>query len=214
VKTDELVSLLATGTEAVDMRLATRRFLVAVLGGTAIATLLTSAWLGLRPTLVRDLTVPMFWVKESFCAALGVAGLVAAFRAGRPGARLGWVWAASVATPVIVLWLLAAVALLVADPGNRTELIFGHTANVCSVCIALISTPLFVGVFAAMRAFAPTRLRLAGAAGGFAAGSVGALVYSLHCPELAAPFLGLWYVLGILIPTVVGAGVGAHVLRW
>jgi len=214
VKTDELISLLATGTEAVDARLPVRRFFVAVLAGMIVATLLTSAWLGVRPTLVRDFPVPMFWVKESFCASLGVAGLVAAFRVGRPGFHLGWVWAAAVATPVIVLWLLAAAALLVADPGSRSELIFGHTARVCSVRIALISIPLFVGVFAAMRGFAPTRLRLAGAAGGFAAGSVGALVYSLHCPELAAPFLGLWYVMGILIPTAVGAWVGAQALRW
>jgi hypothetical protein len=61
---------------------------------------------------------------------------------------------------------------------------------------------------------APTRLRLAGAAAGFAAGAVGALVYSVHCPELAAPFLGVWYLLGILIPTAVGALLGPRLLHW
>ncbi len=93
-------------------------------------------------------------------------------------------------------------------------MIFGQTAGVCPFRIALISTPLFVGIFWAIRGLAPTRLRLAGAAGGFAAGSLGALVYSLHCPELAAPFLGIWYVLGIAIPTAVGAWAGPRLLRW
>ena len=213
MRTDELVSLLATGTEAVDTRLPMRRYLIAVLAGTAIATLLTSGWLGLRPTLARDLSVPMFWAKEAFCAALGAAGLVAVARLARPGCRLGWVRAA-VAAPVVAMWLLAAAALLAADPQNRSELILGQTAAVCPFRIALISTPLFVAMFAAMRGLAPTRLRLAGAAGGFAAGSVGALAYSLHCPELAAPFLAIWYVLGMLIPTAVGAWAGPHLLRW
>jgi hypothetical protein len=65
-----------------------------------------------------------------------------------------------------------------------------------------------------MKGFAPTRLRLAGAAAGLAAGATGAAVYSLHCPELAAPFLGTWYVIGVLIPTAAGALIGPRVLRW
>ena len=65
-----------------------------------------------------------------------------------------------------------------------------------------------------MKGLAPTRLRLAGAAAGFAAGAIGALVYTLHCPELDAPFLAVWYVSGMLIPTVVGAFVGPRLLRW
>ena len=106
MNTDELVSLLATGSEPVDTRLPMRRYLIAVVAGTAVATLLTAEWLGFRPTLVRDLSVPMFWAKEAFCAGLGAAGLVAVARLARPGSRLGWVRAA-VAAPVIAMWLLA-----------------------------------------------------------------------------------------------------------
>jgi hypothetical protein len=213
VNTDELVSLLATGSEAVDTHLPIRRYLIAVLAGTAVAMILTAELLGVRPTLLRDLSVPMFWAKEAFCAALGAAGLVAVARLARPGSRLGWVRVA-VPAPVIAMWLLAAVALLTADPRNRAELIFGQTAVVCPFLVALISSPVFGGIFWAMRGLAPTRLRLAGAAGGFAAGSMGTLAYSLHCPELAAPFLGIWYVLGVLIPTAVGAWAGPRLLHW
>jgi hypothetical protein len=43
---------------------------------------------------------------------------------------------------------------------------------------------------------------------------VGATAYSFHCPELAAPFLGTWYVIGILIPAAAGALLGPRLLRW
>jgi hypothetical protein len=213
VKTEQLASLLATGAEAVDSRWPVRRYLIAVLAGTALAVLINAEWLGLRPTLARDGSVPMFWAKEAFCAALGAAGLVAVARLARPGSRLGRVRLA-LAAPVLAMWVLAAVALLAADAPDRAELIFGQTAGVCPFRIALLSIPLLAGIFWAMRGLAPTRPRLAGAAGGFAAGAMGALVYSLHCPELAAPFLGTWYVLGMLIPTAVGAWVGPRLLRW
>jgi len=39
-------------------------------------------------------------------------------------------------------------------------------------------------------------------------------VYALHCPELAAPFIGLWYLLGVLIPAGIGALIGPRLLRW
>lgn len=65
-----------------------------------------------------------------------------------------------------------------------------------------------------MRGLAPTRLALAGAASGLLAGALGALVYALHCTEIAAPFLGIWYVIGMLIPTAIGALLGPRMLRW
>ena len=61
---------------------------------------------------------------------------------------------------------------------------------------------------------APTHLRRAGALAGFASGASAALVYALHCPELAAPFIGTWYVLGMLIPTLAGALLGERLFRW
>ena len=46
------------------------------------------------------------------------------------------------------------------------------------------------------------------------AGGFGALVYCLHCPEVGAPFVALWYSLGIVLPSAVGALVGPRLLRW
>jgi len=65
-----------------------------------------------------------------------------------------------------------------------------------------------------MRGLAPTRPAQAGGAAGLLAGAAGAAVYALHCPEMAAPFLGIWYVLGMAIPALLGAVLGPRLLRW
>jgi hypothetical protein len=39
-------------------------------------------------------------------------------------------------------------------------------------------------------------------------------MWVLAAMELAASFLGTWYVLGMLIPAVLGALIGPRLLRW
>ena len=213
MKTEDLVSLLSTGTEAVDPGLTSRRWLLALAGGTLIAFLLTAGLLKLNPALWHETTKPMFWVRESYCAVLGVLGFIIVVRLARPGLRLGLA-PMGIPVAVIAMWVLAVVTLVAASPQNRARLILGHTAAVCPFLIALIAAPLLIALLWVMRTLAPTRLRWAGAASGFAAGSIGALVYTLHCPELEAPFLGTWYLLGVLIPTAIGAWLGPRLLRW
>jgi hypothetical protein len=169
--------------------------------------------LGVRSDLVDAAMLPMFWTKVVFVAGLAAAGLVAAMRLSRPGVPLGRAPRALIAL-VVAMWTLAAFQLFNADPALRPELFFGTTWQSCPFGIAVLSMPMFVAVLWAMKGLAPTRLRLAGAAMGFAAGAMGALVYSVHCPELAAPFLGFWYLLGMLIPTAIGMALGPRLLRW
>jgi hypothetical protein len=213
MKTDDLIAMLANEAGAVDTRAPARRHVVAVACGALVAIFLMVVLFGVRPTLFRDAVLPMFWIKAAFCTALAGAGLLAVARLGRPGTPLGYA-PAGVAAPLLLMWILAAVALLGANSEGRSELIFGQTSTVCPLIIALLSAPVFVGLLWAMQSVAPTRPWLAGAAAGLASGAIGALVYTLHCPELAAPFLGIWYVLGMLIPTVVGGCLGPRLLRW
>lgn len=213
MKTDDLVALLATGTAAVDAREARRRALAGLAAGTLAAAAVMFAWLGVNPFL-RDLPgLPMFWVREAFCAVLAVGGALVVARLGRPGATLGRL-PLLLALPIVAMWVLGMVVLVGAPPEERTALIRGVSWTVCSANIAALSLPVFVAVIVWQRRLAPTMLRRAGAAGGFAAGAIGALVYTLHCPELEAPFLGLWYVLGMLVPAAGGALLGPRLLRW
>ena len=90
----------------------------------------------------------------------------------------------------------------------------GSTALQCPANIARTTLPAFIGSLWAMHRMAPTRPALAGAAAGLLAGAIGALGYTFHCTELAAPFLAVWYTLGIGLPAVAGALIGPWWLRW
>lgn len=213
MNTDDLVKMLATGAAVADTGASSRRYAAAILAGLAAAIVLMAALLGLNPELARYVSLPMFWVKVAFPALVALGGLVAAARLSRPGAPLSGLSAALLA-PLAALWVLAGIALATAAPGARMSLVFGDTWAACPLNIAILSAPAFVAILWAMKGLAPTRLRLAGAGAGLLAGALGALVYTLHCPELAAPFLGVWYVLGMLVPAALGALVGPRVLRW
>ncbi len=213
MKTEQLITLLASGVEAVEPHALRRRYALALGWGAFGTTLLLAILLGVRPDLAEAARLPMFWMKLAFPAALAAGALLATLRLSRPGACLGRVPAA-IAAPVLAVWLLAAAALLSAAPAEQHQLIFSATWASCPFTVAALSVPLFGALLWAMKGLAPTQLALAGAAAGLLAGAGGALIYALHCTEMAAPFLGIWYVLGMSIPAAAGAALGPSVLRW
>jgi hypothetical protein len=213
MRTDDLVTLLAHAGGAVEAHAVRRRYAVAVGWGAFGATLLMALTLGVRPDLGEAARLPMFWIKLAFPAAMAGAALLAAVRLSRPGAGL-FRAPLLVAAPVLAMWALAVAALVGAPGGSRAAMLMGFTWSECPWNIALTSVPAFVLALWAMQGLAPTRPALAGAASGLLAGAVGALAYALHCPEMDAPFLAIWYVAGMLIPTAAGAIIGPFVLRW
>lgn len=212
MKTDDLIAMLASDAGAVAPRVWQRRYALALGAGLIGATLLMVLLLGVRPDIADAVRLPMFWVKLAFPATLAAGALLAAVRLSRPGVSLGGAAAVLIA-PVLAIWLLAAVALLGA-PDDRAMLIWGETWAACLVNVPLLAVPAFVAVFWVMTTLAPVRPALAGAAAGLLAGALSAVVYALHCPELAAPFIGVWYLLGMLIPAAAGALIGPRLLRW
>jgi hypothetical protein len=213
MKTDDLISLLATGADAVEPHAAERRYTKAMVVGAIGALLVMLSMMSIRRDLADAAMLPMFWLKIGFVASLVAASLFAVLRLSRPGARIDWV-PRLIAAPVLVMWVIAAYVLIQADPSERADLFFGSTSAYCPYLIALFSVPAFVSVIWAMKGLAPTRPRLAGFAAGLLSGATAALVYCLHCPEIEAPFIGFWYVLGMLIPAGAGALLGRLLLRW
>jgi hypothetical protein len=90
----------------------------------------------------------------------------------------------------------------------------GQSWRICTIKVATLSLPIFTGLLIAFRSFAPTRLRLTGAVAGLAAGAGAATLYGLHCPEVSALFILIWYSLGMLAATAIGALTGPKLLRW
>ncbi|MBI3102963.1 MAG: DUF1109 domain-containing protein [Burkholderiales bacterium] len=213
MKTDDLIALLANDPGPVPRNAIEQRFALALLAGLACALVLMLALFGLNPRLLQDMALPVFWGKLVFAALLAAGCLAVLRRLARPGMGLGHSLAL-LALPPLVLWGLAAVALGQANPGERLPLVLGSTWRSCAFNIAALSVPALAASLWALRGAAPTRLAWAGAGAGLLAGALGALAYALHCPEMAAPFLAVWYLAGMALPTLAGAWLGPRVLRW
>lgn len=213
MKTEELVSMLATGVAPIDRRAQAKCLGVALLLGALGAVILMAVIFGVRPDIGQMVSVPLFWAKLAFSFFLGIAALWMTARVARPGIAAGNARLAA-ALPVLVVWVSAFVVLMSAPAADRPALVLGSTWRVCPFNITLLSIPAFIAIMAALRGLAPTRLRVAGAAGGLLAGTIATLAYSLHCPEMGVAFWAVWYVLGMSIPTIIGALAGPRILRW
>ncbi len=213
MKTDDLITMLATGASHEWTGDPWRRLMLAIGFGTLGSTILMVSAIAVNPEFASVLRLLQFWEKLGFAATIAAASFVIMMRLSQPGARLGMELHALLA-PVAAMWILAGIVLVSADSSERASLFFGKTWKVCPILITMLATPVFAATLWAIRELAPTRLRLAGAAAGLFSGAVGAVVYCFHCPELDAPFIAFWYSLGIVIPAVAGALSGPRLLRW
>ena len=213
MKTDALITLLADGVAPVPRHAAQKRLGIALLVGLPLSLALMQGLLGARHDLMQAALQPMLWIKFLFPVLVALAGFALVQRLARPGVRPGAAWVA-LALPFVVVWSLGLWQWFAAPESDRSALLWGLTWRTCPFGIAAIAAPVFVASMLALKDLAPTRLTLAGAAAGAMSGGAGAAVYALHCPEHGAPFLAVWYVLGIVLMALVGAALGPRLLRW
>lgn len=213
MKTEDLISALAT-----DLPVRTaghlRRQLLGAMTATALAALVGVAlWLGFRPDLAEAATGPVFWSKAAYTLAVAVGAVWLVDRSGRPG---GDVRAPLILLGGILLTVmgLAVVELLTIPSVERVGTLMGRSASVCPLNITLLAGLGAPFVVLATRRFAPERPGLTGAAAGLAAAGLAASLYGLHCPERTAAFVAVWYSLGMALPAMAGAVVGRLIWRW
>jgi len=211
MKTDALIDMLARGPVEVRRISFSRRYGLVLASGAALALVSVAYGLGLHSVSVMGAL--WFWTKVAFAAGVLAPACWLAVRLGRPDASIGWAPVA-ILVPFALLWVGALFQLVMAARDERLDMWLGITWPECPFVIALLALPTFAGLLWTMRQLAPTRLRLAGAAAGVTSGALAALIYALHCPETTAAFVGTWYVLGILMPTALGALIGPRALRW
>lgn len=213
MKTEDLVATLAAQARPVQPAQVARRLQWQLAAAVALSLLLMLALLGPRPDLAAASALPMFWAKLGLPAAVLAAAWLLVRRLGHPGLPLGRA-PLGIALPVLAIWVAGAIVLLRAPAGARMGLVLGQTWLECLLSVPLLALPALALAFAALRRLAPTRPVAAGAAAGLFAGAAGALAYALHCPELEAPFLAVWYVAGMLTPALAGALLARPLLRW
>ena len=212
MRTVDLIELLAGDARAIPRGLVNRKLLAALIAGGLVTFAIVALWLRCQPLLAAA-QQPWFWMKAGYTGLLTLAAVVMVRRLSIPGTRLG---AAPLAAALVLLAMLALGAgqLVATAPGARLALWLGQTWKVCSPLILLLAIPIYAFLIVAIRALAPTRLPLTGAAAGFAAGALAATLYGLHCPEQAAAFAATWYTLGIGAATALGAITGRRLLAW
>jgi hypothetical protein len=212
MRTGDLIADLSGRLEPVRHGALTRSLVLAVLLGTIGSAVLMLSVLGLRHDFARAIVSVGMWTKLAYTFAIAVFGFWLVERAGRPGAELRQP-ARVLLLPVLAIALLAAAQLLAPD-ADVSHLILGHSSRVCAFLVTFTALPALAATFWALRRMAPTRLGLAGLGAGLLAGAVGAFVYSFHCTEGSAPFIGIWYSLGIVLTAVIGGVLGRSLLRW
>ncbi len=213
MNTEELIRQLSSNLSPVPRGALEKRLLLGVAAGFLGSAILLTLWLGLRPDFQTAVTSHAFLIKIFYTTALAVSAIAACIHLMRPDAK-PVLWLAFPLIPVALLGALATAELAGAPREAWSSLIFERSGWACIVRISIISVPAFFGIVWAARNFAPTRLRAAGAAIGFASGSLAAALYALYCIETSASFIFLWYSLAIFIVATLGAFVGPRILRW
>jgi hypothetical protein len=211
--TDELIQSLSAEAPQVAPGAVARRIALGLGLGAVASVALMLVWFGPRRDIAQALGTPMFWMKLGYAA---LTGLIAAFvltRLARPTGKPGRLAALSVA-PFAAVALMAVTRLAQAPPEAHRAMLMGQSAMVCPWRIAAIGLPVLAGAVWAVRGLAPTRLGMAGLAAGAAAGGIGAAVYAIACNETSAPFLAVWYTLGMAAVAAIGALAGSRLLRW
>jgi hypothetical protein len=213
MKTDDLIAVLASDVQPASPNAVARRLGLGLGIGAAVSAAIMVLWLGIRPDFMPAMMTGPFWMK--FAYALSVAALSFGLidRLARPDGE-GGIFGTMILAPLAVMAVLAIYQLVGAPEVLRMKMMLGGSYQVCARNIVILSVPVFLGLFWALRALAPTRLTLAGAVAGLLAGAAGTFIYAFHCTESAAPFVAIWYTLGIAAVGVLGALLGRLMLRW
>ena len=213
VTTDSLIDQLTAEVDPMPARMVETRLTAGLVLGAAATAAAVLLWLGLRPDLAHALYGSTIWMKWAYTLAIALIALIGVARLSRPDAQ-DFVGLWLVLVPVALLAMLAGAQLATTPMGEWQTLCMGDSWRQCSMRVALLSAPIFIGLLWAFRHFAPTRLRLTGAMAGLAAGGIAATLYGFACPETSALFVLTWYSLGMLAATTVGALIGPRALRW
>jgi hypothetical protein len=213
METDALIDRLTKDVRPVPRNRRLVRLSLGIAAGGAVTLTLIALALGIRPDLAIAMHGHTFWMKWGYTISLGIGAVAMTARLARPEAvRLGRFWPLMI--PFLLLAVMGVVEMAQVPTASWLEMWLGQSWKVCPWVLLILAAPIFIGLLWSFRRLAPTRLRAAGAAAGFAAGAWAATLYCLHCPEVSAIFVLTWYTLGMALAAGVGALLGPRFLRW
>ena len=156
MKTEDLITMLATNVEPVDHRQLKRTVGVAVVVGAAVALGAMLLLFGVRADLSATGAVVFLLLKLAFMVALLVPASVYLLRLARPGGERRTPMAVVVA-PFVAIILLAAISLAFAPITYWDDMIVGDRWLECLVSIPVIAIVPFAAIIWARRLTRPGR---------------------------------------------------------
>lgn len=211
MKTDDLILVLSADAGS-RSRPVGRALALAIGAGGLAAIILFATTMGARLDISSALATWRFDLKLALLAGAFVAAVVDCLRVSSPTAdgkpnRL---------VLVVVALLAAAVGLEigVTPQAEWWPQLVGTNALLCLSAIPMLAVVPLLTILHAMRSGAPRLPARAGQAAGTLAASAAALLYATHCFDDSPLFVATWYTLAIALVSLVGAVVGARVLKW
>jgi hypothetical protein len=211
MNTGQLIDLLSASVEPVKRRQMARTLAGAVAIGSVAALCVMLATVSLRPDLTTGTALAFTTLKFVFAAGVIAVGLRVLSRLVRPGRA---VRLRVVLIPFLAIAIAAIVALAWWPSTVWPRMIVGPGWRTCLYCIPLFAVAPFALLIWALRKGAPTNLVATGAIAGLVAGAIGGAAYAFHCADDALPFIAVWYGVSIALCALVGASLGARLLRW
>jgi hypothetical protein len=182
-----------------------------VFGGVALAAVVML--FGARPDILAGDPHPMVVWRAGVLLLLGSICAAAALRTATPGVGQGnRAWAGAVAMAALVP--LIALVTAIADPAAAARAIWWSSAIRCLWVSLAAATGFGAIMVLALRRGAPVAPERSGLLVGLAAGSLGVLVYSVHCLSNQIAYVGLWYTLAVLVAAAAGRLVVPRLVRW
>ena len=213
MKTDNLIQIIASDSlRDTQPSLKSQLLKLVFIGGLVSFTLMVLIF-NFRPDLLQALKLPFFWVKLCFPLILLIVAFQQITQLAKPGnSKSDFFW--ELIVPILVIWTLAVLSLMSPDSPDVELLIKSDSGQGCSLSVAALSIPIFAVVFWVLKDMAATRPRLIGFMAGLFSGGFAACIFSLSCTEMSPVFIGIWYLIGMLIPACVGALLGKTFLKW
>jgi hypothetical protein len=213
MRTEDLIKALAADAKSVEPPVA-QTLATAVGVGTLITALVFYGLFGIRDHFVELVTSsPRFLFKFVLTLSVAIPAFFLVRDLARPDFKPGkMMWWLALAPLVLAVGVLLELFALPSDAWRANMV--GHNAVFCLIVIPLLSLTPLVAVLYALRNGATTHPVIAGAIGGLLSAGISATLYAAHCPDDSPLFLAVWYSIGVLVMTGLGALLGPRVLRW
>jgi hypothetical protein len=213
MKTNDLIKALAADAKSVEQPIA-RTLAVAVGIGALLSLIAFLVTIGPRHDFTEVASTSVrFLYKFVVTLSLAIPAFLLVRGLSRPDFKLDkrlW-WLAL--GPALLLFGVVLELMSVPSDTWRARMI-GHNAFFCMTVIPLLSLAPFAAVLYALKCGAPATPTVAGAVGGILSAGIAATLYASHCTDDSPLFVALWYPVGFVLMTALGALIGSRFLRW